>query len=151
MAIAKSAVESIHNLHSCHHGCFVHKLLDQREVTRKRGYLVSRMSHLVHQIVKLLFCWDHSLMIKNTNIWHIFTLCAHLEMSIHIPFSHIPLSPVFQVPDYPVKPLSTVHASVSISTFDSLFFLATWIILSTGRMFVHHCPLGTPWNETMIL
>lgn len=54
-----------------------------------------------------------------------------------------PRSPCHQFfkPLTTVKPLSTVHVLVSISTFDHLFFPATWIILSTSRMFVlqgHH-------------
>ena len=73
------------------------------------GSLISRMSHLVYQIIKLLLCWDRSSLSKDTNI---FILRAHSGKSIHIPLPQNSLLPIFQVFDHPVEPLATVHESV---------------------------------------
>ena len=110
------------------------------QMTGKRGWLVSREweSHPIHLIIKILLCWDHSLVSIHMKFkyLHFFSPIQRSlsKFPCHPNFlvTQISLSPTFQScfsqdPDHPAKPLARGHESVHICMSGHLSFQAKWI------------------------
>lgn len=104
------------------------------QMTGKRGWLVSREweSHPIHLIIKILLCWDHSLVSIHMKFKYL-----HFFSPIQRSLSKFPCHPNFLVTNIPImflprswppaKPLARGHESVHICTSGHLSFQAKWI------------------------
>lgn len=111
------------------------------QVAREEG--IHRTGHLIHVIVKILFCWCHLLVNIYTGYKYLHLFAIQRDLSTSLFHKLFFLSPIFhscsfQVPDHTGKPLATAHESVHSCTSGHFFFQTEW----TMRCTAWFCPLG---------
>lgn len=123
-----------------------------------RGWLTfTGKRHLSLLTVKLL-CWSAESW-ASTKDTHLFFLWTHSERSVHFLRISLPIFPLyfFQILSCPVKNVSDypwVRENLYLSSclFQAILQPGALLrALPTGKIFLHHCPSGSPLSSILML